>query len=96
MKLFFVVLFLKYKIQSYQVIKNSSVILFRGLNVASRPENNYRELLMKYGREGGVESYWRPYSVGVYILSAVTGFKTYKIACPPQDKNLEGEGASSR
>ncbi len=45
---------------------------------------------MKYSWEGGVESCWRPYSAEFYTLY-VTRFRTYKIAYPPQDKNLEEE-----
>jgi hypothetical protein len=43
---------------------------------------------------GCVESCWRPYSAGVLqsVCVYVTRFKTYKIAYPPQDKNLEGGG----
>ncbi len=44
---------------------------------------------------GGVESCWRPNSARVCILY-VTRLRTYKIAFPPLDKNLEGKGASNR
>ncbi len=47
---------------------------------------------------GGVyaESCWRPCTVLQYFNTLyVTRFGTYQISCPPQDKNLVGEGTST-
>jgi hypothetical protein len=58
--------------------------------VTSTPLSKFMQAVCGRGWGRGVELCWRPYSAGVLILY-VTRLRTYEIAFPPLDKNLEGK-----